>query len=59
MLHAEVLYLFVDGLDVLVYLALVPQTFDDSFGQEIVGRMVLHVDLTLGLCLAGERIDVA
>lgn len=58
-LYAEVFYLFVDGLDVFVDLALVAQTFDHDFGQEIVGMMVLHVDLTLRLGLACERIDIA
>lgn len=58
MLDTEVFYLFVDGLDVLVDLALVAQTFDDGLRQEIVGSMVLHVDVTLRLRLAGERIDV-
>ena len=36
MLRAHILDLFIDGLDVLVDLALVSQALGDGFGQQLV-----------------------
>lgn len=58
MLDADVFNLFVDGLDVLVDLALISQAFHDGFGQHLVCRIVFCVDLTERLNVAGDGFDV-
>lgn len=45
MLYAKIFYLFIDGLDVLIDLALVAEAFCDGLGQQFVSRMVFDVDL--------------
>ena len=58
-LSAQIFDLLVDGLDVLVDLALVAQALGDGLGQQLVGRIVPLVYLPQGVHLARQRIDVA